>query len=89
MRSSTALRLVLGPSNVFSGGYRAPDPCPREEVTDQRIAGPDGRDPIREAATAAAPYQLDMFRQSKNFDFAESLRNHPDPPAAGRFPARC
>ena len=57
---------------------------PSSEVTDQRIAGSDGRDPIREAANAAAPYQLDMFRQSKNFDFAESLRNHPDPPAAGR-----
>ena len=23
---------------------------------------------------SAAPYQLDMFRQSKNFDFAELLR---------------
>jgi hypothetical protein len=34
----------------------------------------------READVSAAPYQLDMFRQSKNFDFAESLKDHPDPP---------
>ena len=42
------------------------------EATDQRIAGTDETQvPTVGPVRPAAPYQLDMFRQSKNFDFAE------------------
>ena len=45
------------------------------EATDQRIAGTDETQvPTVGPVRPAAPYQLDMFRQSKNFDFAELLR---------------